>query len=285
MASALVRHAVALLQVLSPASGFPAAILETGSQKLESALAAMALVLVRVSGAMVFAPFFSSDAIPMRVKAAFALAVSWLLAPVVAGFPRAHIELNTTAVLSELSIGLLLGLVLSLLFEALIFAGQILGFQFSFSLVNLLDPNAPVQTPLLGELFNLLGLLTVLGAGLDRTVLEAVFRTFAAAPVGAVVFRAQSGLAVVPMAAGIFAAALQISAPVMAATLMAELAVALAGKLSPQLPVMALTVPLKTLLGFAVLIGTLALWPQWVEARFAALLDAAGRLLANAAGA
>jgi len=262
MASALVRHAVALLQVLSPASGFPAAILETGSQKLESALAAMALVLVRVSGAMVFAPFFSSDAIPMRVKAAFALAVSWLLAPVVAGFPRAHIELNTTAVLSELSIGLLLGLVLSLLFEALIFAGQILGFQFSFSLVNLLDPNAPVQTPLLGELFNLLGLLTVLGAGLDRTVLEAVFRTFAAAPVGAVVFRAQSGLAVVPMAAGIFAAALQISAPVMA-----------------------LTVPLKTLLGFAVLIGTLALWPQWVEARFAALLDAAGRLLANAAGA
>jgi flagellar biosynthetic protein FliR len=87
------------------------------------------------------------------------------------------------------------------------------------------------------------------------------------------------------MAGGIFAAALQLSAPVMGATLLAELAVALAGKLSPQLPVMAMTVPLKTLVGFGVLIGSLALWPHWIEARFAALLDDAGRLLAGAAGA
>jgi flagellar biosynthetic protein FliR len=47
---------------------------------------------------------------------------------------------------------------------------------------------------------------------------------------------------------------------------------------------MALTVPLKTLLGYGVLIGSLALWPHWIEARFASLLDAAGRLLAHAAG-
>jgi len=75
-----------------------------------------------------------------------------------------------------------------------------------------------------------------------------------------------------------------LSAPVLAATLLAELAVALAGKLAPQLPVMAVTVPVKTLLGYTVLIGSLAVWPHWIEARFAALLDAAGRLLAGAAG-
>ena len=40
-----------------------------------------------------------------------------------------------------------------------------MGFQFSFSLVNLMDPNAPVQTPLMGQMFGLLGTLTVLGAG------------------------------------------------------------------------------------------------------------------------
>ena len=59
---------------------------------------------------------------------------------------------------------------------------------------------------------------------------------------------------------------------------------ALAGKLSPTLPVMALTVPVKTLLGYGVLIGALALWPHWIEGRFAALLDEAGRMLAGAAG-
>jgi flagellar biosynthetic protein FliR len=47
---------------------------------------------------------------------------------------------------------------------------------------------------------------------------------------------------------------------------------------------MALTVPVKTLLGYGVLIGALALWPHWIEGRFTALLDEAGRMLAGAAG-
>ena len=53
----------------------------------------------------------------------------------------------------------------------------------------------------------------------------------------------------------------------------------LLGKLSPQLPVMALTVPLKTLTGFVILTGSLALWPRFIEARFAGLLDMAERLI------
>ncbi|HTV14971.1 MAG TPA: flagellar biosynthetic protein FliR [Acidobacteriaceae bacterium] len=247
-------------------------------------LAAMTLVLVRVSGLMVFAPVFSSEAIPMRVKAALVLAVSFLVAPVVATFPRAHVELGLIAVLGELSVGLVLGLTLSLVFEALSFAGQVMGFQFSFSLVNLLDPNSPVQTPLMGQMFSLLGTLTVIGAGLDRTVLAALLRTFSSAPVGAVTLDPRVGLALVPMAAGIFTAAVQLSAPVVAATVLAEVAVALAGKMAPQLPVMSITVPVKAILGYGVLIGSLALWPRWIEARFTALLDTAGQWLAGAAG-
>jgi flagellar biosynthesis protein FliR len=249
-----------------------------------STLSAMTLVAVRVSGLMVFAPVFSSEAIPARVKAAFVLAVSFLVAPVVAAFPRAHAELGILPVLGELSVGLLFGLTLSLVFEALSFAGQVMGFQFSFSLVNLLDPNSPVQTPLMGQLFTLLGTLTVIGAGLDRTVLAALLRTFASAPVGTVTFDPRAGLALVPMAGGIFAAGVQLSAPVVAATVLAEVAVALAGKMAPQLPVMSVTVPVKALLGYGVLIGSLALWPHWIEARFTTLLDAAGHLLARAAG-
>ncbi|MGA8161744.1 MAG: flagellar biosynthetic protein FliR [Acidobacteriaceae bacterium] len=248
-----------------------------------SALSAMTLVLVRVSGLMVFAPVFSSSAIPVRVKAGFVLAVSFLLAPVVGAFPRAHVELGVVPVLGELSVGLVLGLTLSLLTEALSFAGQVMGFQFSFSLVNLLDPNSTVETPLMGQMFGLLGTLVILGAGLDRTLLAALMRTFATAPVGTVTLDPRAGLALVPMAGGVFAAALQLSAPVMAATMLAEMAAAVAGKLAPQLPVMAITVPAKTLLGYGVLIGSLALWPHWIEARFDLLLNEAGRLLAGAA--
>jgi flagellar biosynthetic protein FliR len=246
------------------------------------ALSAMTLVLVRVSGLMVFAPVFSSAAIPMRVKAVFALAVSFLVGPVVAGFAGARAELGVMPVLGELGVGLVFGLSLSLLFEALEMAGQVMGFQFSFSLVNALDPSAPIQTSLMGQMFGLLGTLTVIASGLDRTMLAALLRTFVAAPAGTVALRARTGLALVPMGAGIFAAALQLAAPLLAATLLAELAVALAGKLAPALPVMAIDIPAKTLLGYTVLIGSLALWPHWIEARFALLLDAAGRMLAGA---
>jgi flagellar biosynthetic protein FliR len=81
-------------------------------------------------------------------------------------------------------------------------------------------------------------------------------------------------------AAGIFLAAVELAAPVLAATMLVELSVALLGKLSPQLPVMSLTVPMKTLTGFALLTGSLALWPRFIEARFSGLLDMAERLIA-----
>ncbi len=242
-------------------------------------LSAMTLALVRISGMVAFAPFFSSTALPPRTKAGFVLALSFLLAPLVAAAPRAHVELGFAALLSEVAVGLVYGLVLTLLNEMLLFAGQIAGMQFSFSLVNLLDPASQIQTPLLGELFQLMGTLVILAAGLDRILLASLVRSFHAVPLGTFVFAQSSALAVVHAASGIFLAALELAAPVLAATLLVEIAISLLGKLSPQLPVMSLTVPIKTLTGFAVLIGSLALWPRFIEARFSSLLDLAENLL------
>ncbi len=245
-------------------------------------LAAMALVLVRVSGMVAFAPFFSSTALPLRTKAVFSGAVAFLLAPLVATFPRARVEIGFSALLGELAVGLVYGLALTLLNEMLIFAGQVAGFQFSFSLVNLLDPSSPIQTPLLGDLFQLMGTLVVIAAGLDRILLASMVRSFRAAPLGAFALTPPMALTIVRSAGGVFLAAVELAAPVLAATLLVEVAVALLGKLSPQLPVMAVAVPLKSLTGFVVLAGSLALWPRFIEARFAQLLDLAQSLIASA---
>jgi len=243
-------------------------------------LSAMTLALVRVSGMVAFAPFFSSTALPVRVKAVFVGAVAFLLAPLVASLPGAHVALDFSALLGELAVGLVYGLTLALLNEMLLFAGQIAGLQFSFSLVNLLDPGSSIQTPLMGALFQLMGTLVVIGAGLDRVVLASMVRSFRAVPLGAYTLAPPTALAIVHAAAGIFLAAVELAAPVLAATMLVEIAVSLMGKLSPQLPVMSLTVPLKTLTGLAVLTGALALWPRFIEARFASLLDLAQKLIA-----
>jgi flagellar biosynthetic protein FliR len=245
-------------------------------------LSAMTLVLVRVSGMVAFAPFFSSSALPVRTKAVFTGAVAYLLAPLVAALPAARSAISLPALLSELAVGLVYGLTLAMMMEMLLFAGQICGLQFSFSLVNLLDPASNIQTPLLGDLFQLMGTLVVIAAGLDRILLASMVRSFHAVPLGSFALAPASSRALIEAASGIFLAAVELAAPVLAATLLAEVAVALLGKLSPQLPVMALTVPLKTLTGFVLLTGSLALWPRFIETRFGALLDMAERLIAPA---
>jgi flagellar biosynthetic protein FliR len=245
-----------------------------------SFLSAMTLALIRVSGMVAFAPFFSSTALPIRARAVFVGAVAFLLAPIVAALPGAHVSIGFSALIGELAVGLVYGLTLTLLNEMLLFAGQIAGLQLSFSLVNLMDPASSIQTPLMGELFQLMATLVVITAGLDRIILASVVRSFHAVPLGAYVLAPQTSLAIVRAAGGIFLAAVELAAPLLAATLLVEVAVSLLGKISPQLPVMNLTVPMKTLTGFVILTGSLALWARFIEARFGGLLDLAERLIA-----
>lgn len=242
-------------------------------------LTAGVLVMVRLSSLMVFAPILSSAAIAPRIKASFVLALTMLLAPAVASLPGAAVSLDAAAILGELGVGLVFGFSLKLLDEALTMAGTLLGMQFSFSLVNLMDPNSMVETPVLGQMLGWLSVLVVIGAGLDHSLLAAVVRSFKVVPLGHAVLQARTGGMLAAMTGGVFLAGLQLAAPVMAAALTVEVTIALIGRLSPQLPAMVVSIPVKTMVSYGVLLGSLAVWPGWIERHFTALLDSAGRLL------
>ena len=245
-------------------------------------LAAGLLALIRLSGLLVFAPFFSSPAIAPRIKAGFLIAMGILLGPAIASVPGARATLGISSVLGELGVGIVFGLSLMFLNEALLFAGTLLGMQFSFSLVNLMDPNSMIETPVLGQMLGWLGVLVLIGSGLDRTLLAALVRSFSAVPVGHAVVQAKTGAALAAMAGGILLAGLQLAAPVLAAALVVEVTIGLITRLSPQMPVMVMGVPLKTMVSYGVLIGSLAVWSGWIERHFTALLDAAGKLMVTA---
>jgi len=245
-------------------------------------LTAALLVMIRLSGLLVFAPVFNSAAIAPRIKAGFVFAMTILLAPVVTAVPEAHPTLDIASLLGELAVGLTFGLSLMLLTESLTFAGALLGMEFSFSLVNLMDPNSQVETPVLGQMLNWLGVLVILGAGLHRTLLSAVLRSFVIVPVGCGVIEAATGRTLIHMASGLFLSGLQLASPVIAAALAVEVTIGLIGKLAPQLPTQVVGIPLKTLTAYTVLIGSLAVWPSWIERHFTSLLDTAGKLLVRA---
>jgi flagellar biosynthetic protein FliR len=231
---------------------------------------------------MVFGPLFSSVSIAPKIKAGFVVAMTFLLAPVVTAVPDARPSLSMVAVVGELGVGLLLGLSLMLLTESIAFAGALLSMEFSFSLVNLMDPNSMVQTLVLGELLNWLNLVVLMGAGLDRSLIAALVRSFCVVPVGHAMVYGKAGTELAGMAGGIFLSGLQLAAPVIVAVFVVEVSIALIARMSPQLPAMIVGVPLKTLVAYVVLLASLSVWPGWIEKHFTRLLDEAQRLMTGA---
>jgi flagellar biosynthetic protein FliR len=114
----------------------------------------------------------------------------------------------------------------------LLFAGQIAGLQLSFSAVNLLDPTSPIQNPLMGELFGLMGTLVIISAGLDRILLSSLVRSFHAVPLGSYGLTPVTATSIVGAVSGIFFAAIELAAPILAATMLVEIAVALLSRRS-----------------------------------------------------
>src|SRR6202000_167979 len=98
-------------------------------------------ISVRVTGLMLFAPFFGSMAIPPRVKAAFVVALTFLLYPVLS--PRLVLPALgrwPTLAIRELLIGAAIGISSNLVFDAVQMAGQVLSTQMGCSLVSIIDP-------------------------------------------------------------------------------------------------------------------------------------------------
>ena len=62
-------------------------------------------------------------------------------------------------ILKEAVIGLMLGLVHTMVMSAVQIAGGFIDFQMGFAMANIIDPQTGAQTPLMGQFFNFLVLL------------------------------------------------------------------------------------------------------------------------------
>jgi flagellar biosynthetic protein FliR len=244
-----------------------------------SFLTAAVLILVRVSGMFVFAPPFSSKAIPMRIKMGLSVALTIVITPVAAA---SHTPpLSFSAILGELGVGLLLGFCVTLLQEVMSFAGFLLNLEFSFSLVNILDPTTNQSSPLMEQFAQLILATVLFTGGYYRVIIEAFFRTLVVVPAGHASFDAMVSPAIVGMFGGILLAGMQLALPVIMATFLVQIVIALVGRISPSMPAMIVGVPVKTLTGYVVLIGSLGLWPSFIDSHLSSLLDAGMHLLQN----
>jgi len=218
---------------------------------------------VRLSGLMLFAPFFGSAAIPVRIKAGLVLALTLLLMPVVGkGIGTYALTDWPILIVTEFVIGVGMGIATNIVFEAASLAGQVLGIQMGYSLVNILDPNTQVDTTVIPVFYQTIAMLLFLSMDVHYWLLRGIGNSFLYLPPGTTKLSSMFTLAVLSTGGLMFGLGVQIAAPVLAATLVADILLGLLGKASTQMPLMILGPAIKSLLGIFVLIATLKYWPD-----------------------
>lgn len=224
---------------------------------------------LRIGGLMSFAPFLGNVSIPARIKVAFTVVLSALLYPICV-VPPMDLSPWSWARLafSETMLGLALGLCLQIVFESAQLAGQLAGFQLSFSLVNIIDPNTNVDTPVLSVFHQLLVLLVFLTMNVHHWMLRGLAKSFDYIPVGKIVVSAAAVKELLHNAGAIWLVGVQIAAPILLATMLIDVTVGFLSKASPQMPAILLSIPLKSLIGYVVIAVAVTLWPTILEKQF-----------------
>ena len=234
------------------------------------------MIAARVGAIFVFAPVFGGTAVSARIKAGLTLAITALLFPLL---PTPAFGLDSSqlamAMLGEAALGLLAGLSLQLVLEAAQLAGHVAGFQMGFSLVNVIDPQSEVDTPVLSVLHGLIVTLIFLRLEVHHWLLRGVVKSFTWVPAGSVAMTGVVKGVLLKAGSAMWLAGVQMAAPVLLATVVTDVALGLLGRASPQLPVLFVSLSVKNIVGALAMIGSLAFWPGLLERWFAAAMGAA----------
>ncbi len=237
-------------------------------------------ISVRISGLMLFAPFFGSTAVPPRVKAALVLALSALLYPMLSP-TLTHRDLSDWPVLvfGELLIGAALGIATNLIFDAVQMAGQVLSVQMGYSLVNILDPQTQVDSTVMALFHQTVTMLIFLRMDVHLWLLRAIARSFTVLPPGSFHLSAAFTMALLHGAGSVFSLGVHMAAPVLSATFLTDIILGMLGRAAPQAPLMLLGPAVKSTLGLALLVATLRFWPAMLDRFFAGSMELSDHLL------
>lgn len=230
-------------------------------------LAGFILVLARVTPLFVIAPLFSSQIIPPHVRGIIAVGISVGLTPVALHGQQIPSDPMTLAALAVegLLVGLGFAFTLAVLMAALESAGGIIDVLSGFSYGSLINPMNGEETAVITRFYSLVGTLIFLVIGGDAWTLRGLARTFQLVPVS-------SGPQLKSLVGGaeqvfstVFAAALEVAAPVLVALLITDVAFGVVSRVVPQLNVFAVGFPTKVAVALLVVGASLPFTANWIS--------------------
>ena len=215
--------------------------------------------VLRIGGFVLTAPIASERTVPAPVKIALTLGLAFILtplAPVPAGL-SIFSGAGLLAAAQEVLIGIAIGMVVQLAFEALSFAGQSVSTTMGLGFATLVDPQHGADTPVLGQLFMIFGTLTYLALNGHLALIGALANSFQTLPIGGVNVDENFLLAVAGWGVRVFETGLLVALPAVVALIIVNLALGVVTRAAPQLNLFGIGFTITLLCGFFVLLAGL----------------------------
>ncbi len=223
------------------------------------------IVVTRLSGLMATFPGLGQERIPLPVRASTTILISLVIAPAVpppAQVPSGIWDLLGLLVI-ELAAGLLLGILVMWIVEAVAFAGQLMDFQMGFSFVQFIDPATSHPVSISGSILGQLVILFLFISNLHHHMILALVESFRIMPIG----HGFSGapLGVVVMVGQLMLRGLQLAFPIMVALFFVDVIEGISAKFMPQLQLIQLAFPIKITIGLVILGFVIREFPAWIS--------------------
>lgn len=226
----------------------------------EGQLLAFVLVLLRNIAFVVTSPILGSAAVPSPVKVLFSLLLSIMM------YPVAHIQNPETLAmgeqiiflsLRELILGLFLGSLARMFFQAVSVSGEIIAISMGTSAAQLFNPVLGSQSNVVGQFQFMVVTVVFLAIQGHHLFISAMAESFRLVPIGVMTLNYKSFVAFVTSFQDVFILGIKIAAPIIVAVFTANIAMGVINRAVPQIDVMVTSLPITLLLGLAILILTL----------------------------
>ncbi|MCL2046273.1 MAG: flagellar biosynthetic protein FliR [Oscillospiraceae bacterium] len=242
------------------------------------------LLLFRVGGLVVTSPIFGRVNIPRTAKICFTVSLTYLFLTV---FPQTEPIVYTSLLgfllicAGELVLGMALSYVTNIFFALTAFtAGQLIDMQIGFGIVNVYDIQNNMQAPVMGNVLNMLLLIVFFAIDGHHKLIEMVYLTIRALPIGTPVISPRLGLVALDVFKRAFLLGVMMALPLLASGLTLEIAFGLMMRAVPQIHMFVVGIPLKMFVGMLVFAATLPIYTNFTSRVFEEMYNGIERIFA-----
>ncbi len=235
-----------------------------GTDKLQIFL----LILLRAAGLFMLSPILSHPAVPKMVKAGLCILFTILMTTALplAELPEMSsiIEMSGMA-LREILIGVLIGFMFQLMFNAVHAAGSLVGYQIGFAMAMVLDPTSKTQQSVMSQLWFAVAVLIFVATNSHHLIISAFANSFEVMPPGGAVLPAAAGELIIKYTFYVFVLALKLAAPIMVTLFLTDVALGVVAKMMPTMNIFIVGFPMKIGVGLLVLSMAMPIFTYGLE--------------------